>query len=160
MFPKTGKRQKGVSLLELLISIMLLTTVMMTFAMVFPGGYRLNLKNRMESKASKIANGILYKMQNMPFLGTSLTQPTVENMQNWDTGTFADQFENTVERPFYLPAKSDTNPGISVKILDPTVGNGGTLARIAVTIAWTETNKGGVITKKVTVTAYRSRNHQ
>jgi hypothetical protein len=133
---------------------------MMTFAMVFPGGYRLNLKNRMESKASKLANGILYKLQNIPFLETSNVSPSVENLQTWDTGTFEDTFEKTIERPFFLPARTDPDPGINVKILDPSVGSGGTLARLSVTVAWTETTKGGVITKKVTVVAYRSRNHQ
>lgn len=159
MIPGSFKGQKGVSLLEILVSIMLLTTVMMTFAMVFPGGYRLSRKNRMETKAYRSADGLLDKLQNIQFLGTGTTKPTIENMQTWDVGIYADEFENTVEEPFYLPGASDPDPGIYVKILDPTVGNGGTLAKISVTVAWQESTSGGVITKKVTVSGYRSRNH-
>ena len=127
--------------------------------MVFPGGYRLSKKNRMETQAYRAADGILDKLQNIQFLGTGTTKPTIENMQTWDIGTFPDEFENSIEAPFYLPSATDPDPGIYVKILDPTVGNGGTLAKISVTVAWQESTSGGVITKKVTVSGYRSRNH-
>lgn len=152
--------QKGVSLLELLVSIMLLTIVMMSFAMVFPGGYRLNLKNRMGARATKYAEGIMYKVQNIPFLGQDITRPTVENLQTWDIGTFKELFEDTIPSPFYLPPASDNTPGIKVEILDPTVGGGGTLAKISVTVGWDEVTKAGVLKKRVTVTTYRSKNHQ
>ncbi|MCD4782351.1 MAG: type II secretion system GspH family protein [Candidatus Eremiobacteraeota bacterium] len=159
MIPGGLKGQKGLSLLEILVSITLLTTVMMTFAMVFPSGYRLSRKNRMETQAYRAADGILDKLQNIQFFGAGTTKPTIENMQTWDVGIFADEFGNRIEEPFYLPNASDPDPGIYVKILDPTVGGGGTLAKISATVAWQESTSGGVITKKVTVSGYRSRNH-
>lgn len=155
-------RQKGVSLLEILVSLMLLCSVMMTFAMVFPSGYRLNLKNRMESKASKIANGIANKIQNVDFVGASVfgpvqDEPTIQNLQTWSSGDFHEWFEDDIPEPFYLPDNEDLK-GIDVTILDPEI-QGGTLARIRVTVAWEESIKGRILTKFVTVTTYRSRNH-
>lgn len=152
-------RRKGVTLLELLISIMLFGIVMMTFAMVFPGGYRLNLKNRNESKASKIAEGIIYKIQRLRFLGNETsTEPTVESLQTWTSGYFANLYEENIPEPFYLPDEP-TLKGIDVKILDPEIGGGGTMAKITVTVAWGESTKKGTITKTVSITTYRSRNH-
>jgi type II secretory pathway pseudopilin PulG len=150
--------QKGISLLELLISLILFGIVMITFAMVFPGGYRLSLKNRNESKATKIAEGIIYEVQKLNFLGPGLKEPTVESMQTWTSGYFKDIFEKNIPHPFYLPDEQDLK-GIDVKILDKSVGGGGTLARITVTVAWSESTRGGPQTRKVSVTAYRSRNH-
>lgn len=167
---KNRARQKGLTLLELLVSIMLFCIVMVAFAMVFPGGFRLNLKNRNESKASMIANGIINKLQNIRFLeidpnNPSITEPSIENLQTWQQGTFADIFENDIPEPFYLPydeldADGNTLKGIDVQILDTTLDGRGSLAKITVTVAWKESTRAQVMTKYVSITTYRSRNHQ
>lgn len=161
MFLRGRMNQKGVSLLELLVSIMIFTTALMAFAMVFPSGYRLNYKTRMESRAAKIAEGLVQKIMNVQFLGDTQAKPTIQNLQSWDTqGTyrFKTEFEDLVPAPFYLPPRSDPNCGINVRILDPTVDSG-TLAKIEVNVCWLESTRAREITKKVTITSYRSRNH-
>ena len=163
MILRGRRNQKGVSLLELMVSIMIFTTALMAFAMVFPSGYRLSYKNRMESRAAKIAEGIAQKIMNLQFLGTGIAKPTVQNLVNWDTQgayRFKTDFEDKVPAPFYLPARNqEGGPGIYVQILDPTVDSG-TLAKIEVNVAWQESTKVRTIIKRVTVTAYRSRNHK
>ncbi len=158
MLFRFSRGQKGVSLLELLISIMLFSLVMMTFAMVFPGGYRLNQKNRNEIQGVKIANGIIYRIQRLNFLGPATTEPTVESLQTWTSGYFAGMFEDDIPEPFYLPDDVGLK-GIDVEILDPSISGGGTLAKITITVAWQESLKGETTTKTVSVTTYRSRNH-
>lgn len=158
MILKGRTNQKGVSLIELMVSIMIFTTALMAFAMVFPSGYRLNYKTRMESRAAKIAEGLVQKIMNVQFLGDTPAKPTIQNLQNWDVGTFKAEFEDLVPEPFMLLPRSDGNCGINVRILDPNV-DGGTLAKIEVNVCWLESTRAREITKKVTVTSYRSRNH-
>ncbi len=164
VFHKKVKYQKGLSLLELLVSILLLCTVMMTFAMVFPGGYRLNLKNRMESRALKIANGIMNKMMKIPVSDASGTKPSILNMVNWHRGYFADYFEKDIPPEFFLPdgevVNGNTLKGIKVTLMDGADVKSVTLVKIEVTVAWRETQRGNVVTKYVTLTGYRSLNHQ
>lgn len=166
MVNKRRISEKGLSLLEILLSVMLLTVVMMSFAMVFPSGYRLTTKNRLEGRAHRYADGLIAKLQTIPFHGNPLYRPTIENLQTWDRGRFRDIFEDTIPEPFYLPAASEDNPGISVQILDPEPASPvpgeayNTLARVSVTIGWDENVRGRTIPKRVTITTYRSANHE
>jgi len=169
----TRKRQKGMSLIEIIVSILLITIVMMSFAMVFPSGYRLSHKSRMESRATMIASGLLDKIMSLDFYQVDAYNPpaevpTVDRLPKWDpssgsTTRYKAYFEDFVTPPFRLPYKENVGgtevKGIDVTLLDTGGGNTPTVARIKVTIVWDEVKKGATITKYVTVTGYRAANH-
>jgi type II secretory pathway pseudopilin PulG len=167
------KNAKAMSLVEILISIMIFCTVMMTFAMVFPSGYRLNKKSRNETTAARLANGIMDKIQNVEFSRADLLvvdsdTPTIENLRNWDSAKsakFAKYFDlNKMPENFFLPdekkpvqnSNGESLVGIEVVIpeTDPT------FAYITVRIAWNESNKTETITKFTTLTTCRSSNRK
>lgn len=60
------KTDTGLSLLELLMSIVIILVIVMTFLMVFPVGMRLNATNLRNNKGMEIANGIIEEIKNMP----------------------------------------------------------------------------------------------
>jgi prepilin-type N-terminal cleavage/methylation domain-containing protein len=167
------KNTRGVTLVEVMVSIVIICTVMMTFAMVFPSGYRVNLKSKNENTAAKLANGIIDKIQNAEFSRANLLlvdsdTPTIENLQNWDSAKkmkFTNYFGlDKMPENFFLP--DDQNPvydssgkrlnGIEVVVpeIDPT------FAYIIVRVAWKETVGGEVKTKYTTLTTCRSSNHK
>jgi prepilin-type N-terminal cleavage/methylation domain-containing protein len=176
---KNQKSSKGVSLIELMVALLIFTTVMMTFAMAFPGGYRLNVKSRNENKAAQLANGVINKLQNMEFarrdsFGLYSDVPTLENMVSFDPYTnhkfnsyfcidnsarFVDPQGNVTI--FYLPDPSK-DPAVGLKGIDVALDdiNYPTWSTITVTVAWKETLKQGVLTKSITVRALRSSNHR
>lgn len=57
----------GESLLELLMSLAIFSAVVVVFATVFPGGYRLNQTNLRESKATHLTTAVVDELLNMPF---------------------------------------------------------------------------------------------
>ncbi len=61
------RKQRGLSLLEILLAIILLSMVIMATATVYPGGYKLNASNKSASQATTIAQGILEEIKMRPF---------------------------------------------------------------------------------------------
>jgi prepilin-type N-terminal cleavage/methylation domain-containing protein len=61
--------QKGLSLLEILMAMIVITMVMMAVATVYPGGYKLNETNRLTSRATEIARGIVEEINARPIVG-------------------------------------------------------------------------------------------
>jgi len=168
MFLKMRGKQKGVSLLELIISIMIFSIALMAFAFVFPSGYRLNMKNRRESRAAEIAEGIFNEIMTARFYSANATDPAIVNLPTWQKDAFSKKYEDMIpgNSIFYLPDNNDSNglrKGIWVQILDPTYpptgSEKGTLAVIRVTVAWPETRANRVIHKCITISGYRSKNH-
>lgn len=66
---------KGLSLIEILISIVMIMLIIMTFAMVFPSGMRLNATNLRANRATEIANGVIEEIKNMPLCNQNLLTP-------------------------------------------------------------------------------------
>lgn len=68
---KTGLRrsgERGLSLIEILMAIMVLTAAIMAVATVYPGGYKLNETNRYANQATEIARGIMEEICALPFI--------------------------------------------------------------------------------------------
>ncbi len=169
MFFRGRTKQKGVSLIELMVSIMIFTTALMAFAMVFPSGYRLNYKTRMESRAAKTAEGLVQQIMNLPWGTDPLdsAKPTIVNLNKWSLTSayrFKTDFEDKVPAPFYLEdagGGKNTPQGIVVYVCDSSLDGGtGTLAKIEVNVSWQESSKARTLYKYVTVSAYRSKNHE
>jgi type II secretory pathway pseudopilin PulG len=156
-----SRRRKGLSLLELLITIVILTATLMAFAMVFPSGFHLLTQTRMRSQAASLANGFIQKVQNVPFAGDpgNSDAVTLENLQSWSATEkpYSDFFEipDKDKSNFSLQNAENGNPkSIDVKILDS--NSGYSLARISVTVYWRDKNYR---LQPVTITTYRSSNH-
>ncbi|HEY4000306.1 MAG TPA: hypothetical protein VGO93_15635 [Candidatus Xenobia bacterium] len=60
-------RSAGVTILELMVCMVILTGVIIVFATVFPSGYRLGLANLNEHKAASLASSILEEVKGRPF---------------------------------------------------------------------------------------------
>ncbi len=106
-FHKSG----GLSLLEIMITMILLTTVLITFAAVYPAGYKLNRKTALAAQAAKAANTVAEEVQSLPFdaIGT-VTQVTLGDLEDtpWTPATAASykakNFDPArhVKQPFFL----------------------------------------------------------
>lgn len=68
----------GFSLMEVLIAGVIVLAIIMTFAMVFPIGVRLNATTLRANKAMEIANGVINEIKNMPLCNQRITGcPTI-----------------------------------------------------------------------------------
>jgi len=143
----------GFSLLEIIVTIILLTIVLMAMATVFPSGYRLNQKNRNTTRAAEIANGIMEEINNLPFYGAG---NTLQTLTSWTPRVW--QPSTTIPEPFFL---TEDPPAIQVGfVATPAGGNviAPTLARIIVTVSWNETRGGQSRVRTVTLMTFRSSN--
>lgn len=59
-------RPRGLSLLEILISMALLVLVVTTFAVIYPSGYRLHRKSRMSTDAAQAARAVVSELKSLP----------------------------------------------------------------------------------------------
>jgi prepilin-type N-terminal cleavage/methylation domain-containing protein len=169
--------QRGLSLLEILIAMVLLSTVMMAFAMVFPSGYRLTLRNDNEAKAVKLAQAIIGEITNLPFRapGDDFGAPGSTIRSLYDL-----QYYWSFNQPYNFPVTANAD-GSSV--ISPTsffrLNNGTStnftsnnpkgilvqlnsdqsLASIKVTIVWDESGKKTMIRKQATFYTMRAKNH-
>lgn len=72
----------GLSLIEILISIVMIMLIIMAFAMVFPSGMRLNATNLRANKATEIANGVIEEIKNMPLCHPNSLTPCPEDFNS------------------------------------------------------------------------------
>lgn len=78
--PGCRRRPRGETFLELLISIALFAVVFVSFATVFPMGYRMNLTNLNESRALQLAAAVIEEVNGAPF-------NRVRKMKDWPSGS-------------------------------------------------------------------------
>jgi hypothetical protein len=136
---------RGLSLLELLFTISLLTVVLVVFAAVYPSGYKLNRKSAKANVAVSTASAIAAEVQGLPFLdqrpvGSTGTIPTLELLKTpTQVPIFRDtQMRTKIPEGFRLP-----DDGISVEIYPPALSSSDPtpqIAYITVTIYWTDVN--------------------
>lgn len=81
-------RRRGLSLLEIMISMVLLVVVITSFAVVYPSGFRLHRKARMSSDAAQAARTILNELKSLPLTddsgGLSLAYLATEGYKKTD----------------------------------------------------------------------------
>ena len=64
--PSRVKRTAGSSLLEVMITMVLLVLVVTSFATIYPSGFRLHRKSRMSNQAAQAARAVLSELKNLP----------------------------------------------------------------------------------------------
>ena len=57
---------RGLSLLEVMITMVLLVLVVTSFAIIYPSGFRLHRKSRMSTQAAQAARAVLSELKNLP----------------------------------------------------------------------------------------------
>lgn len=63
--------QRGLSLLEILISMALLVLVVTSFAVIYPSGFRLHRKSRMSTDAAQAARAVINELKGLPLTDES-----------------------------------------------------------------------------------------
>lgn len=87
MLPKRRK-QKGLSILEIIIAGLILTTAFMTLAFVYPSGFKLTESNKKTSEATEIARSIMEEIKLLPF--QSYRGGVTKDIQTWELASFQD----------------------------------------------------------------------
>lgn len=161
MLRTTLRRRRGLSLLELLVTMILLTIVLITFAAVYPSGYRLNRKSAKATVAAQTATAIIDEIQNLPLTneGGGLSLTLLADIP-WTSD--AAEYENfpatEIPSDFFL---EDTT-GIVVTSYDLNTSGAPTdlsvFASIQVTVAYREPETRGDELTRVTVTASKTWN--
>lgn len=124
-----------------MITIVLLTAVLITFAAVYPSGYKLNRKTARATQAAKAASAIAEEIQSVPFNSPGGTGVVLQNLEDnpWsaaNSGTWHTNYQlfpdRHVEEPFFL--EDDTS--IVVDVLQDTGED--VFANITVTVSYRE----------------------
>ncbi len=61
--------QRGLSLLEIMVSITVLTTALVAFASIFPAAFKLNRTTQASARAGKYASMVAEEIRNLPIAG-------------------------------------------------------------------------------------------
>jgi type II secretory pathway pseudopilin PulG len=159
-----SKRNRGISILEIMMAMSLMTVVIVAFATVFPSGYRLNFSNLNQNKAAGLANSVVEELR-------GLDMATLEAIASGSMKPAAMKAAKYFSTPvgigtplpgelFYIP---NDGTGIEVTMKNRKVtlahesipGKVGQetvrTARVQVTVQWTESRRSGTIPKKVSV---------
>ena len=161
MLRTTLRRRRGLSLLELLMTMILLTIVLIVFAAVYPSGYRLNRKSAKATVAAQTATAIIDEIQNLPLTNESggLSLTLLADVP-WSAGggDYANFPATEIPENFFL----EDNTGILVTTYDLNTAGVPTdisvFANIQVTVAYSEPETRGDELTRVTVTASKTWN--
>lgn len=140
---------------------MLLTVVVLTFAAIYPSGYRLNRKSAKATVAAQTANAIAEEIQNLPLTndagGLSLAF-MADNPYQAGTGPYANFPRTEIPPGFVL----EDVTGVKVTTYDLVTGGAPTdlavFANVQVTIGFKEERTRGDELIRVTVTASKTWN--
>ncbi|MEW6281609.1 MAG: prepilin-type N-terminal cleavage/methylation domain-containing protein [Candidatus Eremiobacterota bacterium] len=162
--PKTGRlRRRGLSLLELMITIVLLSTVLIAFAAVYPAGFKLNRKSQRATVAAQTAEAIAEEIRELPEfipaggggpLNPDPNRPSLRLFHNFAQANQlppADMLKTPIPKPFFLPNGQGSPLGVRVYAPDQSYFNGIPFAEIEVTLAWDESTNTGLQRRHVTV---------
>jgi hypothetical protein len=79
------RASKGITLLEIMIAMSLMSVVIIAFASVFPSGYRRNLSTLNQSKAAGYATGVAEQFGNLTVDSLKPFESTPDNPQDVST---------------------------------------------------------------------------
>lgn len=156
---KARRRSRGISLLELLFTITLLTIVLVVFAAVYPSGYKLNRKSARANVALTTATAVAAELQGLPILAPSFElsdKPHLQALANPANvaNYIQNQMRTKIPDGFRLPADGivvGVAPDREDKLPLPMI------AFISVTINWTDVNDMS-LQRQVTVRATKTDN--
>lgn len=157
-------RPGGLTLMEILITIVLVTTVLISFAMVYPFGYRLRQKAFRGTQAANVAAAVAEEVRNLPMDNADLDLADLASADDyWRPGKYPGfpatdmQGQYTIEAGdifVYLYTQPNPNDPDDESRRTPTFAN------IQVTVTWYETLPGAqeLQKKKVTVMTAKTAN--
>ncbi|MCE7873976.1 prepilin-type N-terminal cleavage/methylation domain-containing protein [bacterium CPR1] len=157
-------KRRGLSLLELMVTIVLLSTVLIAFAAVYPAGYKLNRKSQRATQAAQLATAVAEEVRQLPFDSVNPAQASLFQLSQFtQSGVLppAGVIKTELKPPFMLPDASGGNAGIplGIRVLTPNIEDGyPRYADIEVTIAWDEPNERELQRRHVTVKTSRTEN--
>lgn len=155
---------RGLSLLEILIAIMVLTAALMSFASVFPAAFKVSRYAGNYSRAEKYASGVVEELRNLKFKGNAI------NATDGDSGIGGDNVAMGFIEAYTSGGKdvrANINKLKSVKAFtdggkfklgsNNIIHINGTFCTFTVTVCWKETGKAGrVVDRSVTVVGGRT----
>lgn len=164
------RSQKGITLLEVLISLVLFMVTIMTFAMVFPSGYQLNSKLLRESRGVQVAQGVMEELNKIPIYDIGAASPTNpslwylrswNSLNSWTPAILQDPKVNP-DYPTSLRYTLPQNPpGIQVQFIsggNPFNISDNPLVAITVTLFWQDQTRATAVVNRVVLTTYRTYN--
>lgn len=158
---RMGKRsgQRGLSLLEVLITLMLLSTTLVAFAAVYPAAFKLNRKSQRSVQAAEIAGAVAEELRTLPFNRPGAGGSGGLFLEDFLTGWTADprfaRFPRTpVPPPFSLVSPSNPNNRGVIVIGDSPF----TFASITVTVYWQEPVHGQMTERSVSIITSKTGN--
>lgn len=139
-----------------MITIILLTTVLITFAAVYPSGYRLNRKSAQHTVAAQTAQAVAEELQNLPVFNTSDVGLSLLYIEEnpWAEGSTDPNYGNFPRTP--IP-EGFTLKSIDVKTYAVS-GDIPSFADIQVTVSYQDQRTRGDEDINVTVTAAKTDN--
>ncbi|MBQ7567666.1 type II secretion system protein [bacterium] len=176
--PGKRGRKRGLTLLEVLISISLICTFMVSFAAVFPASFRLTRKTSQANQAAAFAVSVADELRDK-----MVGKPT-NSLYNARTGKYLEEFcgnsanhaarvpltkgemmalrfpKTEMPQPFTLVANTkDTPNSNNTGILVYTGDRGRSFYNISVTVYWTETDPNGELQyRSTTIVSGKSSN--
>jgi hypothetical protein len=153
-------RPGGLTLMEILITIVLVTTVLISFAMVYPFGYRLRQKAFRGTQAANVAAAVAEEVRNLPMTNADLDLADLASADNyWRPGKYPG-FPATDMQGQYTIEAGDIFVYLYTQPQPNNLGDKPTFANIQVTVTWYETLPGAqeLQKKKVTVMTAKTAN--
>lgn len=152
-------RRQGLSLLEILFAIGLLTVILVAFAAVYPSAYRLNRKSARATIAAKTSSAVGAEILALPFDPPSFNsaQPNLTNLAADTLGTGAIQtFVNQQMRTSVPQGYLIRPQGVRVTLYGTQPGDT-RFAQVQVTCYYNDANSTG-LEKSVTVMSGKAEN--
>lgn len=164
------KHQWGLTLLEVLVSISLICTVMVSFAAVYPASFRLTRKTSQANQAAAYAASVADELRTKAVFGVLGSR---NSLYAANSGTFLEDYLGSEDQPdSYLPLSAQrmvamnfpkisipepytlingSNTGVVVACSYKNRSDGGkepVFWTISVTVYWTETDPKGQLQKR------------
>lgn len=155
---RTASLQRGLSLLEVMITMVLLMLVITTFATIYPSGFRLHQKSRMSTKAAQAARALINELKSLPLTredgGLSLAYLAINGYDPSDP--IVEGFPRSEMPEGYT---LDSTDGIKVTLYDLASGTDPSVyASMTVTLVYSDPYRGKAEPIKMTVVAGKSWN--
>jgi Tfp pilus assembly protein PilW len=152
------KRESGLSLLEIMITMVLLLLVITSFATIYPSGFRLHRKSKMSTQAAQSARAVLNELKSLPLTredgGLSLAYLATNGYTSGDVTL--DGFPQTELPEDY---ELDTQDGIKVTLYDLASGTDPSVyASMSVTLIYRDPYRGKDEPIRMTLVAGKSWN--
>jgi type II secretory pathway pseudopilin PulG len=152
---------RGLSLLEVLITLMLLSTTLIAFAAVYPAAFKLNRKTHRSVQAAELAGAVAEELRTLPFNRPSALSPGGLYLEDFardggwrpDNARFRNFPRTEIPEPYSLVSEDGEERGILVVGDTPF-----TYADIRVTVYWMEPVNHQMVQRHVTIHTARTGN--